>query len=45
MTAVLHNNPKLLEKYVKIPHVERFVELVVKEIFPFKIFNKFSNTN
>ncbi|KAF7640278.1 hypothetical protein Mgra_00000106 [Meloidogyne graminicola] len=28
MTAVLHNNPKLLEKYVKIPHVERFVELV-----------------
>ncbi|VDD89339.1 unnamed protein product [Enterobius vermicularis] len=28
MTAVLHNNPKLLEKYVKNPHVERFVELV-----------------
>ncbi|CAD5219928.1 unnamed protein product [Bursaphelenchus okinawaensis] len=28
MTAVLHNNPKLLEKYVKTPHVERFVELV-----------------
>uniref|UniRef100_A0A158PCK9 Inositol 1,4,5-trisphosphate receptor n=1 Tax=Angiostrongylus cantonensis TaxID=6313 RepID=A0A158PCK9_ANGCA len=29
MTAVLHNNPKLLEKYVKTPHVERFVELIV----------------
>lgn len=28
MTAVLHNNPKLLEKYVKNPHVERFVDLV-----------------
>jgi hypothetical protein len=28
MTAVLHNNPKLLEKYVKTPHVERFVDLV-----------------
>ncbi|CAJ0580486.1 unnamed protein product, partial [Mesorhabditis spiculigera] len=28
MTAVLHNNPKLLEKYVKKDHVERFVELV-----------------
>uniref|UniRef100_A0AC35U5D8 Inositol 1,4,5-trisphosphate receptor n=1 Tax=Rhabditophanes sp. KR3021 TaxID=114890 RepID=A0AC35U5D8_9BILA len=28
MTAVLHNNPKLLEKYVKAPHVIRFVELV-----------------
>uniref|UniRef100_A0A158Q836 Inositol 1,4,5-trisphosphate receptor n=1 Tax=Elaeophora elaphi TaxID=1147741 RepID=A0A158Q836_9BILA len=28
MTAVLHNNPKLLEKYVKNPHVERFVVLV-----------------
>lgn len=28
MTAVLHNNLKLLEKYVKTPHVERFVELV-----------------
>uniref|UniRef100_A0A914EMS7 Inositol 1,4,5-trisphosphate receptor n=1 Tax=Acrobeloides nanus TaxID=290746 RepID=A0A914EMS7_9BILA len=28
MTAVLHNNPKLLDKYVKNPHVERFVELV-----------------
>ncbi|KJH49238.1 RIH domain protein [Dictyocaulus viviparus] len=28
MTAVLHNNPKLLEKYVKTPHVERFIELV-----------------
>uniref|UniRef100_A0A915PLW3 Inositol 1,4,5-trisphosphate receptor n=1 Tax=Setaria digitata TaxID=48799 RepID=A0A915PLW3_9BILA len=28
MTAVLHNNPKLLEKYVKNPHVKRFVELV-----------------
>ncbi|VDM99149.1 unnamed protein product [Thelazia callipaeda] len=28
MTAVLHNNSKLLEKYVKNPHVERFVKLV-----------------
>ena len=25
MTAVLHNNPNLLKKYVKMPHVERFV--------------------
>lgn len=32
MTAVLHHNPKLLEKYVKTPHVERFVELVVSKL-------------
>ena len=25
MTAVLHNNPNLLKKYVKMPHVQRFV--------------------
>ena len=35
MTSVLHNNPKLLEKYVKTPHIERFVELVVCLFMPY----------
>ncbi len=28
ITAILHNNPKILQNFVERPHIDRFVQLV-----------------